>query len=34
MVRDWECDARVAAGVEELLHGFGPALRGGANRLE
>ncbi len=29
-----ECDARVAAGVEELLHGCGPALRGGAKSLE
>ncbi len=29
-----ECDARVAAGVEELLHRCGPALRGGAKSLE
>ncbi len=29
-----KCDARVAAGVEESLHGCGPALRGGAKRLE
>ncbi len=29
-----ECDARVAAGVEELLHGCCPALRGGAKSLE
>ncbi len=29
-----ERDARVAAGVEELLHGCCPALRGGAKSLE
>ncbi len=29
-----ECDARVATGVEEFLHGCGPALRGGAKSLE
>ncbi len=29
-----ECDARGAAGVEELAHGFCPALRGGAKPLD